>query len=146
MIGPINFTGKAYFSDSVKKTINPSHKKRIEQYAAKKPSDVDVYVVGHHIDYFYEVNGKNYTPEQCRIIEEDKQLKIEVDSPEGKTAVDLSELKEIKKPSNTYNAYIVNGMQKDNIKYLPDRKQFCFSPYNSTIIDSQGREHPDKDF
>ena len=146
MIKPINFTGKAYFSENVKKTIDPVHKKRIEAYASKKPSDVDVFVMGHHVDYFYEINGVNYTAEQCKLVEKDNQLKIEVDTEDGKIAVAPSELKEIRKPSNTYNAYIINGMQKSNIKYMPDKKQFCFSPYKSTIIYSDGREHEDIDF
>ena len=146
MIKPINFAGKAYFSENVKKTIDPVHKKRIEAYASKKPSDVDVFVMGHHVDYLYKINGVNYTAEQCRLIEEDKQLKIEVDTPKGKVAVAPSELTEIKKPSTVYNAYVINGMQKSNLKYVPDRKQFCFSPYKSTIIDANGREHEDIDF
>lgn len=145
----IAFTGKAYFLDCVfsDTPLREEQKERIERYAAKLDDNTDVVVIGCEKEPVYEYQGKTYNQHAISnaTAPSDTFIKYKLKTDKGAIIVKSDEIKRKMKKLPVYNAYIINGKDKDDAYAIPMRKKFDFrygSP-DSTVIDSMNIEYKD---
>ena len=143
MINKINFCGRACFLDRILKTIKPQEQKRIEQYAAKKPDDIDVFVYSKKHEDILMLDKKAYTQDKYKL-NLDGEFKYIVKKDDGSIEeIPTCEANIVKKPLPVYQALLIdeNG--------VIDKKEFDFSEdkeQNSVFLGCDGHTYSDIEY
>ena len=149
-VSPVSFLGQAIFSRRALKTISPECKQRIENYAAKRPDDTDVFVIGQKIEKGIVYQGEFYNENQYSV-EKDVFRRgaayYSVAQPDGsKIKVYPEETKNISREVPVYIAYLFYDASCSTLDYPVVSKEFDFRPGEPSLIKIGDRLYVDDEF